>query len=391
MYIAIVESKYDYQMSYLDEWRSAWERVASRLLNVNLANGKGLNTLKKELKSIDLIVVLHSATADSNLWLSKLTQCIDKVVNCRIVLFVGNEFSSPWLSTSKRLENIINLSPSLIATQLDIQTANWLYDSTKAKIVSAPPGIPKFNYNSENELKPIDFSYRGFVYPWYLLDNERNLTVASVLSEAEKLQLKIDYTQSARLGKQDWMKLLSNSKLTASSEAGSRFVFNNDNVWSELLDYLSIGKRKFTNIPNDSNGMSLMRKFPTPLKSFLRKIARLIGVNQGSLYKPSNSEEEVLLKLVHPEEFEYRNGKCISSRHMDAIACRTWQILTPGSYNGILQEGIHYSRWQQDGLDKTLILALNSQREGNAEIAYQDLIKKNSYDARVLNILASLE
>jgi hypothetical protein len=377
-------------MSYTEDWRDAWTKRATNVINVNLINGRGIGRLNKEYQTLDLIVILHSATSDSNIWLAKLLKNLKTRPSCKIVIFVGNEFSSPWLSTETRIENLKNMSPDLIVTQLEIGTGKWLYEKTGAQVISVPPGIPNYEYSSVIK-KSIDLSYRGFIYPWYLLDDDRNSTINSIIKEATELRWHTDFSQSSRLGRNDWMALLSNSKLTMSSEAGSKFVFRTDEVWDELLEYMKIRKYKFTNISNDASGMTLLRLFPTPIKKLIRKSLSRVGVSQGSLYVPSSEEEERLLNLIKPNNFEFKVGKCISSRHLDAIACRTWQILAPGKYNGILQEGKHFSWWDSSNPSGSLASAMNNQFEGRAEIAYQELIKDNSYDARVTGILAALE
>src|SRR3546814_18773585 len=45
---------------------------------------------------------------------------------------------------------------------------------------------------------------------------------------------------------------------------------------------------------------------------------------------------------------DLHHGKCISSRHFDAIGTATCQILLEGRYNDILTPDVHYIRFASD-------------------------------------------
>jgi hypothetical protein len=392
VYLAIIEARYDYQMSYLVDWRMAWEKIATKILSVNLVSGKNLNILSKEFNSFDLVVMLHSGTADSNVWLQKLLKVLPDNRSTQVVLFVGNEFSSPWLSTDDRLNSISNLNPDILASQLTLETAEWLYAGRAKKVVSSPPGIPEQTNLLSSTNKLIDFSYRGFVYPWYLLDKERNSIVDMVLDHCRSLNLNVDFSQSNRLSKFEWQNLLSKSRFTASTEAGSRYVFRDDQVWQNFKEYLFRNPQKSISVTNDANGMVFLRRLPHPMKKTVRKILNFVGVTQGSLYKPSSDEEEIFLSLISPHKFEHKDGKCLSSRHFDAIASNTWQILAPGAYNGVLKPNVHYSELNLDGhnIESIIDISLNAFEAGLTTSAFEDLISDNSYDARVRLIRSHL-
>ena len=51
------------------------------------------------------------------------------------------------------------------------------------------------------------------------------------------------------------------------------------------------------------------------------------------------------------------SGKHITSRHFEAMGCRTCQILLRGSYNGILEPDVHYLPLAPDGSDLEIALA----------------------------------
>jgi len=387
MYLGLIEARYDYQMSYLDNWRDAWCSAAEKYKVFNIANNQGLLEYQKESSNFDLIVVLHSVSGDSNLWLQKLNQ-VQVTTRPPMVMFVGNEFSSPFLSTEKRLDLISQISPDFIASQLSIDSAKWLYERVGSKVIAAPPGMPLLATKNRSTSRDIDLGFRGFRYPWYLMDNERNNIVDQVIDIFKNQNLVVDASHKKRLNSSEWFDFLSRSRFTVSSEAGAKYIFRDDQIWNQVKEYFATEK-KFSALDNDVSGMNLLRRLPSPLKSMLKKFLSNLGLNQGSLYKPDSKELEKLISLVELEKFESRNGKCISSRHFDAIAAGTWQILSPGKYNDVLITNTHFTPWENTNNFNALIEKEVS-RKLLSNQAFDDLNQNHSYGARVNTVLREI-
>ena len=134
-------------MSYLDQWKSAWLNASTKSEVFNLAQSGSIKKLSSKIRQFDLLVVLHTVTADSNSWLEKLSTISDQS-RPGMVMFIGNEFSSPFLSTEKRLDLIAKISPEFIATQLQIDSAKWLYERVGSKVIATPPGMPVLSTNN---------------------------------------------------------------------------------------------------------------------------------------------------------------------------------------------------------------------------------------------------
>jgi len=382
MYLGLIEARYDYQMSYLDNWRDAWCSAADQYKVINIANNHGLMEYQKESSNFDLIVVLHSVSSDSNLWLQKLNQIH---INSRppMIMFIGNEFSSPFLSMEKRLDLISQISPDFIASQLPIGSAKWLYERISSKVIASPPGMPLLAAQYRSTSRDIDLGFRGFRYPWYLMDNERNNIINQVINIFKSQNLVVDASFEKRLNSSEWFDFLSRSRFTVSSEAGAKYIFKDDQIWRPVKDYFATEK-KFSALENDVSGMILLRRLPFPLKSIIKKFLSYLGLNQGSLYKPDSKELEKLISLVDLEKYESRNGKCISSRHFDAIAAGTWQILKPGRYNGILESTHHYTEHSDKNLDYLIELMENPTILPQiSNKAYEDLSGLHNYQVRV--------
>lgn len=389
VYLGLVETRYDYQMSYLDEWGGAWRRSATKFESFNLVHDEHQRNLEAKLQELDLIVVLHSVSADSNSWLQKLSKLSGRS-RAPMILFVGNEFSSPFLSTETRLSLINQISPEIIASQLPFECSSWLYEKIGSRIVSAPPGIPDTKFKDPAKIKKCDLGYRGYPYPWYLLDNERNQTVNAVSEYFSSRNMNVDISLTQRFDRNEWFDFLRGARFTVSSEAGSRFIFRDDQVWLPIQRYF-LEKHKFSAIENDGYGMSTLRRLPRSLKKTVKALASLLGISQASLFKPDSVEEQILMDLVDTSRYEHRNGKCISSRHLDGIASGTWQILKPGEYSGILRSGEHFTSW--DGVEtESLIELINDENltVEKARSALESLRKENTYDARVKSLIGNL-
>jgi hypothetical protein len=238
--------------------------------------------------------------------------------------------------------------------------------------------------------RDIDLGFRGFRYPWYLMDNQRNNVVDQVIDIFKNRNLVVDASHEKRLNSSEWFDFLSRSRFTVSSEAGAKHIFRDDQIWSPVKEYFAVEK-KFSALDNDVSGMNLLRRLPSPLKSMLKKFLSNLGLNQGSLYKPDSKELEKLISLVDLEKFESRNGKCISSRHFDAIAAGTWQILAPGEYSEILKPNIHFSAYENSkAVDSLADIKNEDLRESFASGAWEDLHLQNTYAVRVNTILKNI-
>jgi hypothetical protein len=219
------------------------------------------------------------------------------------------------------------------------------------------------------------------------MDNERNNVVDQVIGIFKNKNLVVDASHEKRLSSSEWFDFLSRSRFTVSSEAGAKYIFRDDQIWSPVKEYFATEK-KFSALENDVSGMNLFRRLPSPLKSMLKKFLSNLGLNQGSLYKPNSKELEKLISLVDLEKYESRNGKCISSRHFDAIAAGTWQILAPGKYNNIIFPKSNYTELNMNSFDEILDLIENEKKRKFFQIAtFEALYENNSYSARVAQIL----
>lgn len=389
MEIAIIEARYPYKMSYLDEWLNAWKLASRQAQTFNVLNNSELKKLQKSLSNFDLIVILHSVTADSNKWLNDLINILSGR-KCPLILFVGNEYSNPWLSIEKRLENIKQINPEVIATQLTQKSGEFLYEGLGAKVVETPHALPLRQSSSDHKIdRHLDLGFRGFDYPWYLLDSDRNDIVEEVKDFYFSSKLSVDVSKSERLDKENWYKFLKSCKTTVASEGGSNYIFRTDEIWAEALTYLdSVSAIKY--LSNDFFGAKLLRSLPGSVKSNLRLIGKFLGKEQGATSTLSKEVLHQVLRRIDVNDYQHVSGKALTSRHMDAIYCGTWQILTPGDYNGVLTAGNHYSAWDATNPRSVLLEVEEAVKSNKSANIYEELIQTNSYQSRINRLLDRL-
>ncbi len=132
---------------------------------------------------------------------------------------------------------------------------------------------------------------------------------------------------------------------------------------------------------------------------FLLRSRWAIGVEGGaSLIDRDGSlrQRTLTYQVDHPaapfEEVEAacfpdRDGSlglvAISPRHLEACATRTAQVLVEGSYNGILEAGVHYLPLRRDFANIEEVLDLLSREEFRTQLAdraYRDIVASRRYE-----------
>ena len=297
-------------LSYNDDWQDAFTNESIfDIETCNLATKKWLLYIPK-IDKFDLIIFLHSSNSNGiaiHPWLAKsLTYRKGK-----LVFFVGNEYKL----MPEKIALIKKINADFIVSQLPQDTAEWLYeDCESSKTISLPHALNPFVFNSEVcfENRPIDIGIRSFEYPKYLGDTDRNIILK--LSDHQSLKslcTDIETKKSKRLDRQGWAHFLGNCKSTFSNEAGTSYLEKDDRT---------------------------------------RK-----AVNAHMSDHPEASSKEIY-NLFFKNYSSPVSGKCISSRHFDAIGTKTCQIMFPGRFNDILKPDEHYLSLNRDfsNLDNVL-------------------------------------
>jgi hypothetical protein len=283
-----------------------------------------------------------------------------------------------------RMTTTFEIYPDLLASQLSQNAANWLYDGMAKRILSVPQGMPE---PMPIVKKRFDFSYRGFKYPSFILGNNRNLVSEKISGRFHALGLQVNHSYFERLPKAEWMDLLSRSRVTAASQAGSSRVFRSDQVWYELR-----ADSRVRLINSDNPVVHISRFLPHTMKSHLRKFLVNGKTVYGSLHDQFEPAE-LLRAQVQNSILPSTDGRTISSRHFDAIAAGCWQILEQGDYNEILKPYIDYTPIS-DLAECSVANAVDHAQGMTNPIILRELQSRifefNSYKSRIHSILRSL-
>ena len=263
-------------------------------------------------------------------------------------------------------------------------------------MISIPHGLNPdvFRPRTPQPARPIDIGVRAVRYVPHLGDEERNRLHACFESHVFDPALVVDIG-TERLARREWAAFLDRCKGTVSSEAGSWYLERDDATVEAIRAYAA---REFGSggwvIPNDSRLRRLGHMLPWPIRAALRRLMR-----RGPIRHESSVNEALPFDAVFERFFAGRPrcpayGKCISSRHFDAIGTGTVQIMLPGRYNDILTPDRHYIELSHDYSNIADVMKRFSDiacREAIANEAREYVIAEHTYARRMVSLRAAVE
>lgn len=353
----VVCAQYTRSFSYFDDWQEALCRspeISARVLN--LCDGDGVKNLRPRIKDFDGVILLHSAMGDDLRFIEPLMGALARRRG-KLMSFVGNEVNLPGASIRHKLEMLKRLGPEFIATQLSLSAGRYLYEDLRnTRVVAIPHALnpSRFRIEVPQRDRSVDVGIRSFRYLPCLGDEERNRIMDFfALHEFDPaLKTDINTDPGARLTPDQWAAFLNQCKGTASTEAGSYYLEKDDRTVLAIQDFIN------------KQGGWRQRAYEAIRRSPVRKLlparARR-GIRAGFAqtraemrYRAHREvrDEEVGFEVIYDRFFrDYPrpvSGKCISSRHFDAIGAGTCQIMFPGEFNGVLQANVHYLALRRD-------------------------------------------
>jgi hypothetical protein len=278
--------------------------VVSTLGKTRLA----LELLRRRRESYDAIFFPYGFFYNNqDRWSRAAFQALGDVRGTR-VYFLENEYRS----INRKLACALSLSADYVTTQLPKDVADRLYAPfvLPERIVALPHGL---NEKAAEALfarfgrgaREIDLDFTGDPYPFYLGQNDREEMSRFFASNAEKYGLRVsfDIGREKRLPREAWIERLCRAKGVLHQESGSDFLETNDSTAKKIGEYMKTRPRAtFAEVYD-----AFFRDYPKPV-----------------------------------------SGRCISSRHFDAIGARTCQVMFPGRYNDILRPDEHYLALRRD-------------------------------------------
>jgi hypothetical protein len=228
-------------------------------------------------------------------------------LNGKKIFFLENEYR--LLNQKFAMAQILNAE--YVTTQLPIDNAIKAYSAfwDPEKIIPLPHGINNKNNCiksiKNNQEREIDLYFQGTEYPYYIGHQDRAIMAKyfEVKSKDYNLKIQCNLKHSERLNRDAWHNFLSNCKGVLAHESGSDFLETND-----------VNRLKITNFINEH---------------------------------PRSTFKEIYDLFFRNNKFQI-SGRCISSRHFDAINAKCCQIMFPGRYNDILYSNEHFIKVERD-------------------------------------------
>lgn len=333
-------------LSYVNDWRDAL--AATPQLDVEICNVTNLIAYARALRRIDrfdLVIVLHTVAGDSMRLLSRTAGRLRKRRG-KLVTFIGNEYDL----MGEKFEFLRRSEADYVCTQLPIESARWLYaECPGTEVLEMPHALNPAVYRpGPTEGRSVDVGFIGALHPAFIGDVERTRLIEAVRDGAERWGLRVDI-RPHNVPRSEWAAFLAQSHGTLGAESGSYFL--------------------------DRGG------------------AIIAAAKQYVAEHPEATFEQLYEAVFAHTDIAHVSGKCISSRHFEAIGTKTCQILLEGDYNGVLRAGEHYISVRRDlaNLDDAMsFFKSDEHRREVADSAYAHVIAAHTYAHRVDELLRSV-
>jgi hypothetical protein len=312
---------YPETLSYAQDWLDAFvDEPRLDVVAANLATPLGRRRFRREVGAADVVVLLHTVIGNS---LDPIHRCQGAALDRKgpLVAFVANEVSLPGQSLAEKIATLRALQPQFVGTQLLLETGETLYAGLGAKVLAVPHALNPVAYRPEvlNPERAIDVGFRGARYLPQIGDDERNRIIDYFAQTTFDPPLAVDVRTNVSYDREGWAQFLNRCKAIVGAEAGALEVRADD---ADLAGGHGLRTRL----------RPFHRYMPRRAKNALRRAATVLASAD------SNSSSETTPKA----DGAARSGKCVSSRHFEAIGTETCQILFPGRYNDLLVADEHY-------------------------------------------------
>ncbi len=347
--LLVVFAHYTDRLSYYDDWLDAFRQHASfDVVEFNLAVRDQQSALRENIRNCDAIVLLHSTNGDTTIYLEPYASVLaDRKVT--LLSFVGNEVNLPGSPMAEKRRVLSIIRPDWIATQLLHDAGAYLFgDIAGRSVVSIPHALNchAFRATMPAEGRPIDVGARVARYLPQLGDDDRNRIVDAFRKLGSEGKLKVDISDH-RYGREGWAEFLNQCTATVSSEAGSWYLERDDATVNAIRAYV-LGNTSGVVIANDSALRAMGHKLPWWVRAGLRRVLGTGLIRHEALINEKLSYEGIYARYFTGRVRPPFYGKCISSRHFDAIGTKTCQIMFPGRFNDILVADEHYLALESD-------------------------------------------
>lgn len=392
--LALLTARYTDRLSYYDDWYDAFAGDPRfRVATVDLARAGATRRAQCALDGADVAVLLHAATADTMRYANAARRALQARA-VPLLAFVGNELNLPTAPLADKLAFLKAVEPQWIATQLPLTAGQWLYrDCNRSQVIALPHALnpERFHPMVPAHQRPIDIGTRSARYNLFLGDDDRNRIVELFRRVRLDFPLRVD-VGADRFDRDGWAAFLNRCKATVATEAGTSYLQRDDAIVREVQRFLRERFPGTLEIPASSPLRRAYHRLPAPVRHSIRSALGAKVVDEAGLHI-EELRDEIQRRFFRSAVGEHIDGKCISSRHFDAIGTRTLQIMFPGHFNGILEADVHYLALDSDfgNLDDVLARLRDADlRDRMTRETHEYVLDNHTYRHRVDTAAAML-
>ena len=388
----VLHAKYHETYSYYDDWLAAFRAPPANAEAVNVCE-KGSIEAARRIDEHDLVVLLHSTNADALHWLRPWIGPLRDRKRARVLVLVGNEYNAPrsHCGMKEKRAFLAQVAPDLIGTGLPLDVGAWLYDELgKSRVVALPGGLnpERFKPGPPHAQRPLDLGVRTARYNILLGDMDRVEIVERFQRGPLPFPLVMDLAiGGGRKTPDEWAAFLASCRGTLATEAGAAFVERDDATVNAIADFLA--RRhwplRLFGIWKRIGNRWLSDRISTLTQLVTEQLIRFrITPGPDAVYAAADIEEIKGRFFAPPPSTP--SGKCISSRHFEAMGTKTCPIMFPGRFNDILVADRHYLALARDGSNLREVLERfrdPAVRERIVEEAHALVLEKHTLRHRV--------
>jgi hypothetical protein len=339
----VLTVRYGVRASYYEDWLDAFE--VSPLFAVtafNLFSRAGRRAAMRAIGDAELVVALHPCSADTLRFIAPLKGAL-KARRGRFLVLVGNEYNLPWARLADKRGFLRETGADWVGTQLPLEAGRWLYDDTGAAVLALPHAANEsvFRRDTPDDSRRVDIGGRSFRYPVFIGDDERNRLYDLFAALGPAAGLSVDIANDARLDRPAWAAFLNDCRGTIGTEAGTWYLERDDRTALAIREFLR-ARSPGPTIRADGRLHAATRHLPYRVKAALKALLAHSPVQHEALDADDGDFAEVHARFFANQPRCPAYSKCVSSRHFEAAATGTCQILVAGRYNDILRAGEHY-------------------------------------------------
>jgi spore maturation protein CgeB len=385
---------YPHRVSYYDDWSDAFSLSAE--FNCTSANILDMQPaqLARRIEDYDAIIALHSCNADTLEYFAPLAPVLGERKRARLVNFIGNEFNSPYVSMVERTGLLKRARCDIIATQLLEEAGAFLYAQTGARVMSVPHALnPRvFKPGPAHAARRLDLGVKGYRYPAFLGDDDRNRLLERFQREALALGLNADISFDQRLSREAWVAFLCECRGTVSTEVGSWYLEPDDALMTRVAGHYE-ERRSGLVISNKSPLRRMARRLPSWAKAGLWTLLQRSPVKFEVLDDFSVPFAELKERFFREAVRAPVYGKAISSRHFDAVGTKTCQLMLRGRFNDIMEADRHYIPIDPSFADLPEAVRRfkdAGERQRIVDAAYEHVLTSHTYAHRAAAVAAAV-